>query len=263
MAFLVFASSASSAGAAMKCVGVYGKYQTADQYARSFGIQEGKDYWSRRLWKQYLRKWDMNKSYTERSFEKRIEDSYKLLERIRSRQENRDQRDRDFSQRPDEIMAWTEKKLMRQGLKGYLLNIPANQKLPARIYSKVQRIFETKPMRLLYHILMGTLPNRADKEIPTELLAKIVIDGIDPHFGTLSKLFYFEGQNRIETWKSIQTTVKYLSLTISAMTMFHQMEKQLETQAQQTKEAVMTELESMDKGLSEIERMLDAGEFDS
>lgn len=263
-----------SLASAQRCESIYGQQMTAEQYALSLGVEKGKDLWSKHLWKKYLKKWKPNKAYTEQSFDARINESYELIQKMRIRQGLIDNRHRDFYAKPEEVVAWAEKALMKEGLKGYLYNIPQKQKLPARIYQKMVRILQTKPMRILGNVMMQTLPHQPDKPIPDELLAKMLIDGVDAHFAELKEAFKpgkqslkealtLQKQSNIESYRRIQTAVKYLSLSVSAMIYFHQIDMVIQKQTEQNKTELVEQLETMDKGLDDIERMLDAGEFDS
>lgn len=253
----------ASLASAQRCETLYSGRMSAEAYAQSLGIQKSKDLWSKYLWKKYLRKWSEKKSYTAESFEARINESYALLNKLKIRQGLIDNRHRDFHAKPEEIVMWAEKALMKEGLKGYLFNIPPNQKLPARIYQKMVKVLQTIPGKVLTAMVTWMLPNRLDKPIPDELLAKMLIDGVDPHLNELKQAFKLEKQSGVEAYRRIQTAVKYLSLSVSAMIYFHQIDTMIQKQAEQNKTELVEQLETMDKGLDEIERMLDAGEFDS
>ena len=260
---IIFILLQSALATAQRCESVYSHKMSAEQYARSLGLEKGKSLWSKYLWKKYLKKWNPNRAYTVQSFEARINESYALIQRMKIRQGLIDNRQRDFHAKPEEIVAWAEKALMKEGLKGYLFNIPQNQKLPARIYQKMERVLQTLPGKVLTVMVLWMLPNRLDKPIPDALLAKMLIDGVDAHFNELKQAFNLEKQSGIESYRRVQTAVKYLSLSITAMIYFHQIDNLIQKQSEQNKTELVEQLESMDKGLDEIERMLDTGEFDS
>lgn len=248
--------------AGLRCENLFSqpKY-SAEGYAQSLGLTKNKDFWSKYLWYKYLKKWKTNKRYSVQSFEARIEESYDLIRRMKIRQGLINNKDRDFYAKPEELVVWAEKALMKEGLKGYLMQVPKNQKLHQRAYYTMTKFLQTKFGKFLISTVTWTLPNRLDRELPAELIAKVLIDGTDAHIPELKIAFNLQGQNKIDSYRRIQRAVKYLSLTVTAVWYFHAYTVYTDVQTKQS-QASEQQYEQVDGSLEKIEDKIDSGIFD-
>lgn len=285
VSLVVMTVSASISIAGQTCESIYSfksKSQShlAQAYAENLGIKRPQDLsnlplirkqiarlqdpWNRYLWNKYSKIWNEEKYFTPRRFEDAVSKSQLILSELKAHQSQLTRNSNDFDQAREPITRWIEKTLLAQGLKSYLENSIYKKPvtLKDQFYFRMQKILDYKAVRFMWHSVAWTLPNKPDKEIPSSLMAKILIDGIDPHFNELSKLYKSSKQSKIEIYRSAQQVVKLLSLTFSAFFTVHHIETMIEQQQLEQKHQLQMELQQMDQGLSEIERMLDAGEFD-
>jgi hypothetical protein len=254
------------ASAALKCDSIYAS--DAEIYARSLSLQKGEDLWSRLLWNSYLRKWSEDKTYLPETFEKKIVASHQLLRRLQIQQGL--VKEENFDKNSEEVIRWTEKTLLKEGLKGYLksslVGEAKGRPWPQRIYDKVEKLMTTKAFKLIWHLTWWTLPDKADKEMPAPLLAQVMVDGMQPHMKELESAYQLQGQDKIEGYRHLQKKIKYLSLTFTALTGFNRFEHYAVEQAEKQKieyvEKLNTDLKDIDQGLDEISRLLESGAFD-
>ncbi len=243
------------------CRKVYSEPISAKDYALSLGIAEKQDLISRFIFKRYLQKWQKNKIYSPESFDRTIQKSYVLLNQLKKRQGLIDNRDRDFHSRPEEVVSWVEQELMKTGLKGYMLITPQNQTRLAKTQNQLTRIFNSRFMKILWSLSTQTLPERKDRPLPADLMAKIAMDGLDPHFVEATKAFQLTKQNRIETYRQLRRVFGSMMLMVSAMISFHQLEQSdqaQKTQAEVTREESEKQYNEMEKGLDALEAAIDA-----
>jgi hypothetical protein len=212
-----------------RCEFLFKGYATAREFAQKEGIQEQKDFLSQFLWNKYLKKWDPSLSYTDISFEKRIEQSYKILQTLKIRQGLVDSY-YDQNWKRDEVAVWAEKEILREGLKGYFFNVPQSQALPQKVYNQVQRVLHSKVMRAALSIGTLSLPNLRDRQLPYDLLSQVMVDGIDPHYEALRRAYNITSQNRIDNYRVLRSALRSAMLAISAVITFQQFELKQEQQ---------------------------------
>jgi hypothetical protein len=239
--------------AAPSCQKIYAENQ-ALKLSYELGLNEKQDLNSRFLFHRYLRKWKAGKLYASQKFENQIEESYEILRKIQIHQGLIDDRSRDFSSRPSEIVEWTERALMKEGLKGYLLDIPENQSLQKKIYLQVAKIFRSGFMKMAYSVGTQSLPKVADKEFPADLLAKISIDGLDRHFEEAQYVYKLSGQNRVENYRRLRLGLRNFMLFWGAMMSFQSLENADDRQQQ---EQMLHKIEAQ-KQFDQFEKNLDA-----
>ena len=232
----------------------------AEQYAEALGIQRTKDIWGRILWSRYLKKWNDQKSYTPATFEESLRSSYTILHRLRQ-QQGLTTKVEDYHARPEEVVRWAESALLRDGLSSYL-GVSENAGVRDRLVTRLRTIFERKPIQLLLGVTSGNLAHKADRPVPPDLLARIMVDGVDRHLPELMLQYKVSGQNRVETYQRFRTFYRYAFLLVSFVISIDHFEQKAEEQAAETKREFISDLDSIDKGLTNLEQMIDAGEFD-
>lgn len=226
---------------------------SARSFALSLGIDESRDIASKVLFNRYLKKWNPEQAYTQESFEKRIEQSYELIRQLQIHQGLTDNRTRDFSARPEELVEWAEKALLREGLKVYLLKHPSDISDANKFRFQVQRLLQTKSMKALWAAFTLKLPKRFDRPVPAALLTKISMDGLDAHIDELKSQYDFTTQNRVETYGRLRKALGYFVLTVNAILMFNQLEI---SEKQQMAEAERVHIEQT-KQFNELNHQLD------
>lgn len=259
---LLFVSSGTFAGP-VHCHKYLRGFPPSEIATAVFDIQKESDWWTRALYRKYSKLWTEEKRYSARHFDQALDKSYEILFKIRHHQGLISNTERDFHARPEELVRWAETEVLRNGLKSYLYQVPKNQSLPRRIYEKVSRILDAKPVKFLIHLGFWTLPDRANRTIPNDLLAKVIVDGVDAHLAELGRAYNIQGQNKVDTYRRLQNALKHISLAFTAMTSLNVMQSQIESQARNEKVQFEQQMKELDQGLDQIESMLDSGEFDS
>lgn len=243
---------------AFTCVDSF-KKSPALEYAESLNIERTKQIWNRWLWFRFLRRWDDKASYTRMTFEDSLEHGHGILYKLRL-QQGRVRETQDFSQRPEEVVRWAEMSIMREGLSAYLGEKP-NMGLRNRILYRLQKLYETRAMRALM-FTSPLLPAKIDKPISSELLAKITVDGVDKHLAELQAEFKLSGQNKVEAYRRFRKIYFRVYMLVSFVIMVDRLNDETEKQAAERKDEFVSGLEQMDKGLSNLEAMIDSGAFD-
>ncbi len=258
--FLIFfASQAAFAG--FTCENVFVNETPAKEYALKLGIDENRDTVSKLLFKRYFKKWNPSFAYTTATFEKRIAESYDLLRKLQIRQGLIDNRGRDFHEKPEELIEWAETSLMKEGLKPYLLKMPADLSAANRLRYQIQRLLETKAMKTLWTSLTLNLPKRFDRSVPPDLLTQISIDGVDAHIDELQQAYNVTHQSKVDTYKRLRKAIGYMVLTVNALMMFHHLElseKQQQLAAEQLRIEQAQQFNQMNQQLDQLEAMIDA-----
>ncbi|RYZ67221.1 MAG: hypothetical protein EOP05_18025 [Proteobacteria bacterium] len=227
-------------------------------YALALGLKETESVVDRFLFNRLENKWRPGAVYTPGRIEKRIEQSYELLEKLQFRQGLVDHRQRDFNANPDEASRWAEQALLRQGLLAQL-----DQPSPSQIQKlklKVRKVLESRAMTALWSLLTLTLPTRSNKDVPAELLANITVDGIDAHLPELRQHYNLAGQDRVDRYQRLRKALRNLVIGLNLLMVSHQVQSLGESQqaatSQQQAES-QKQYDQMMKGLDNLEAAID------
>lgn len=258
LAFTIFAQSAW--GSPRTCQAIFDyDANTIVQYAENQGLKKTRSLWDRYLWWKLQRIWNKpDQMLTQESFDKKIERSFTLIHKLKKRQDLLSDVELNLTYSDRQVVKWAEKALMQEGLKGFW-DYPKSEKLPDRVYFKMTQIMQTKAMKALVTLYMVNLPYKSDKPIPDELLAKIIIDGIDPHINELKEAYNVFGQNKVTIYKNIQRVIKYIVIVVFMIIKIQALSVALEMQSNEQKAEhdkitqIESQLEQLEKDLQQLD----------
>jgi hypothetical protein len=153
---------------------------------------------------------------------------------------------------------WLERALFTRGLRGV---IEMDEGQHATAVSGLSKLLSHRVFRVLINPV-GVYVR--DKEIPHELVARILVDGIDAHRVSLEEQYRLSGQRPIDHVRMFQSAYRFAFIVIFAWLTSDNWRQFSEARDAAFKQGYMAHLDDMQKQLNELDEALErAGYYQS
>lgn len=153
---------------------------------------------------------------------------------------------------------WIERALFEQGLRPFIEDyreIVTTEKANQLTF-RLKRLFSHRVFKLFR--LLTELPDMKDKEIPSELLAKIMLEGAEAHQQALFNLYKESGQLQVDRYRQFRLAYRVVMIVVGAYILSSQMDKVREITEKTKKDEYFNELDRLENDLDTLDRALES-----